>query len=248
MNKAEALHMLIEEGQGLKAIKEATYSQDEKLMLNIWINKAYMFADKELSMDEFRTEIKTAYYNKNTKGLTATYAEMFAYLKACTQYYEQPDKVKTKESILVTRKQYDVFISHANADKSEYVNGLKNTIDKLHIRIFYDKDELSWGDNWKERILEGTAKSEFAIIVISNNFFGREWTERELKEFLERQNSSGQKIILPLLYNVSFDELAKQYPSLSDIQCLRTCDYSVEQICILFAKELIKRLKETDMR
>lgn len=82
-----------------------------------------------------------------------------------------------------SNKQYDVFLSHANADKLSYVDELYTTLSKLKIEIFYDKEELSWGDNWKDRIIEGTEKSEFAIIVISKAFFGREWTERELNEF-----------------------------------------------------------------
>ena len=48
---------------------------------------------------------------------------------------------------------YDVFLSHANADKIEYVEDLKKSFDKLGINIFYDKDTLKWGDNWKKKII-----------------------------------------------------------------------------------------------
>jgi hypothetical protein len=58
----------------------------------------------------------------------------------------------------------------------------------------------------------------FAVIVISKNYFGREWTEKELKEFLTRQNESGQKIVLPLLLGISLNELKEQYPDLGEIQ------------------------------
>lgn len=135
------------------------------------------------------------------------------------------------------------FISHANADKSDYVDELYLTLRKLGINIFYDSEVLSWGDNWKQVILNGTEKSEFAIIVISENFFGREWTERELDEFLKRQNVNGQKIVLPLLYNITFEQLKDKYPTLGEIQAIRTEGRSKEDIAILFAKELIKRYK-----
>lgn len=102
---------------------------------------------------------------------------------------------------------------------------------------------MSWGDNWKDRILDGTAKSEFAIIVISTEFFGREWTENELNEFLQRQNESGQKIILPLLYGISFEDVKKHYPELEYIQSIKVDEHSNEKIALLFAKELIKRYK-----
>ena len=141
------------------------------------------------------------------------------------------------------RKQYDVFLSHANADKLSYVDDLYATLSRLKIDIFYDKEELSWGDNFKDRIIEGTEKSEFAIIVISEAFFGREWTERELNEFLQKQNETGQKIILPLLYDISYDDVKKHYPELEFIQSIKVCEHTNDEITLLFAKELIKRYK-----
>lgn len=138
---------------------------------------------------------------------------------------------------------YDVFISHANADKIEYVDQLKESIDKLRIKVFYDKDSLEWGDNWKTKILEGVGQAEFAIIVISENFFGREWTEKELREFLSRQNTNGQKIILPILHNITTAQLKEEYPAVADIQALNSADYSCDEIALKFAGQLIKRLK-----
>ena len=140
-------------------------------------------------------------------------------------------------------KQYDVFISHANADKSPYVNELKTSIDKLGIKVFYDIDTLEWGDNWKEKILEGVREAEFAIIVISENFFDREWTERELQEFLSRQNINGQKIVLPILHNISVAQLQKKYPAVADIQALDSSKYTCDEIALLFARQLINRLR-----
>lgn len=140
------------------------------------------------------------------------------------------------------RKKYDVFLSHANKDKIAYVDLLYVTLRKLGIKIFYDSEELSWGDNWKQVILDGVEESEFAIVVISKEFFGREWTERELNEFLQKQNENGQKIILPLLHEVSFGDLKKHYPELEYIHGIST-DRKTDDVAILLAKELIKRFK-----
>ncbi len=165
-------------------------------------------------------------------------------------YFEDKEKAKENASVAAelqkrsTSKKYDVFISHANKDKSEYVDLLYMALKRLGVTIFYDTEVLSWGDNWKQVILDGTATSEFAIIVISENFFDREWTEKELHEFLERQNSSGQKIVLPLLHNITLDQLKGKYPVLGDIQVIDSGRFSKEEITILFAKELIKRYKE----
>lgn len=138
---------------------------------------------------------------------------------------------------------YDVFLSHASADKLDYVEDLKQTLDILGINVFYDKDTIEWGDEWKKKIYEGLETSEFAIIVISENFFDRDWTELELQNLLNRQNAEGQKLILPILHGVSPEQLKKKYPAVADIQAIDSSRYSKEYIGLLFAKQLIKRYK-----
>ena len=177
---------------------------------------------------------------------------IFTLSESGKQYLEDKEKAynrleeqeKKEEKIeMPNHKKYDVFISHASSDKSEYVDLLNMAIRRLGINVFYDTDVLSWGDNWKKVILDGTADSEFAIIVISKNFFGREWTERELEEFLKQQNESGQKKVLPLLYEITLNDLKEHYPALEEIQCISSERYTKEEIVILLAKELIKRYK-----
>ena len=139
--------------------------------------------------------------------------------------------------------EYDVFLSHANKDKADLVDELNDSLEKLGVKIFYDKKSLEWGDKWKDRILDGTKKAEFAIIVISENFFDREWTEKELNEFLNRQNRNGQKLILPIVHNITNEDLRNKYPSVADIQAIDSKAYSCDEIALLFARQLIKRLK-----
>jgi len=192
-----------------------------------------------------------------SNGLSYTFSGEFVGVASVTQRGKQyfKDKEQRIEEILLLQnenssipvykkdKLFDVFISHANNDKTDYVNKLKDSLDKLKINIFYDKDTLEWGDDWKSRILNGVQNSEFAIIIISDNFFDREWTEKELNEFLNRQNANGQKIILPILYNITIEQLKAKYPVVSDIQVLNSKDYSCDEIALKFAAQLIKRLK-----
>lgn len=114
-------------------------------------------------------------------------------------------------------EKYAVFVSHASDDKVDYVDDLVKEIKALGITVFYDTDVISWGDNLKERIDAGLKNCELAVIVISPNYFGREWTEYEIQTLLKRQGNEKQKIILPILYRTSKDELVKHYPSLDNI-------------------------------
>lgn len=140
--------------------------------------------------------------------------------------------------------QFDVFVSHANDNKEEFVNKLTTALGKLDISIWYDANNLDWGDNWKLQIANGLKKCRFGIVVISPEFLGREWTEKELNELLQRQNETGEKVILPLLYKMTVDDMKKQYPQLADFQA-RTIkpDDDVRDIVIDFARILIRALK-----
>lgn len=232
------------DSEELLAIILDNYTENEE-------NRAQI--DTEIIPKRMRYSVKYELEKLRMYGVLTSYLD---YISACSvyisadglEYFENKKLALEKDKEVIQnikpkRKQYDLFLSHANADKLSYVDDLYSYLNTLKIDIFYDKEELSWGDNWKDRILEGTEKSEFAIIVISKEFFGREWTENELNEFLQRQNESGQKIILPLLYNISYEDVKEHYPELEYIQSIKVNEHSNEEIALLFAKELIKRYK-----
>ena len=202
-----------------------------------WMNEIKIFSTRYLRNHTLFEDIQKLLSNHHRN--TSAYEDMMSYLRAIANDVDFWQEVSLKEEPAM----YDVFISHASKDKLDYVDNLKNSLDKLRINVFYDKDTIEWGDMWKDKILEGVAKAEFAIIVISENFFGRERTELELNEFLHRQNSNGQKIILPILYNIDDEQLRERYPDVADIQALKGKDHSCDEIALLFAGQLIKRLK-----
>lgn len=126
--------------------------------------------------------------------------------------------------------QYDIFISHASKDKEAYVEKLKLGIEAAEITVFYDEDSIAWGDCIKERIDEALANCKYAVVVISKNYFGRSWTEYELKMLLERQNQENSKIILPILHKVSKRNFVKHYPKLENIKFLYSKSCKISEI------------------
>lgn len=188
---------------------------------------------------------KLEHYGIISGAVNYTYFVRFTLTPEGLSYFTDKEKaLSMPEKMKQTQRQkYDVFISHATKDKEDYVDELFVVLRKLGINIFYDTESISWGDNLKQTILNGTAESEFAIIVISQNFFSREWTELELNEFLNQQNENGQKKILPLLHNITIDELKAHYPELGEVLAINSKDYSKQDVAILLAKELIKRYR-----
>lgn len=210
-----------------------------------WLNDVEIFYNKYLVNHALGKRIKTLLFHRTLSA----YNDVLSCLTSISKDQDFIDKMNGIETVEIPAykakmiPEYDVFLSHANADKADIVDGLYISLEKLGVNIFYDKKNLEWGDNWKERIINGTKKAEFAIIVISENFFGREWTEKELAEFLKRQNRNGQKLILPIVHGITNEDLRNKYPTVADIQAIDSKDYTCDQIALLFACQLIQRLK-----
>ena len=223
-------------------MKTDSQGKEQNLQANIWMDDVQTFYSTYLRSHPLSSRIGTLLLQRK-------FDELVAALTSISKDEAFIDKMNGVEKVEVPKYQakplpeYDVIISHANKDKEDLIEELYQSLQKLGISIFYDKESLEWGDNWKERILNGTKKAEFAIIVISENFFDREWTERELSEFLNRQNRNGQKLILPIVHNITMQQLKEKYPNVADIQAIDSSKYNCDQIALLFAKQLIKRLK-----
>ncbi len=223
-------------------MKTDSQGKEQNLQANIWMDDVQTFYSTYLQSHPLSSRIDTLLFQRKFDELVAALTSI-SKDEAFIDKMNGVEKVEVPKYQAKTLPEYDVFISHANKDKEDLIEELYQSLQKLGISIFYDKESLEWGDNWKEQILNGTKKAEFAIIVISENFFDREWTERELSEFLNRQNRNGQKLILPIVHNITMQQLQEKYPNVADIQAIDSSKYNCDQIALLFAKQLIKRLK-----
>ena len=159
----------------------------------------------------------------------------------------KPEQVPVGSLLTAPRFEYDVFVSHANDNKQSFVDSLSAGLNRLGIKVWYDSSILDWGDDWKAKIKEGLKKSRFGIVVLSPQFIGREWTTKELVELLNRQNERHEKVVLPLLYNLTVDDMKAKYPDLAPIQArpIRE-DEDAKDVVIDFARVLIHALKMDD--
>ncbi len=125
--------------------------------------------------------------------------------------------------------EYDVFISHASEDKDSFVRPFAEKLARAGITPFYDEMSLTWGDSLRRRIDQGLARSRFGIVVLSKNFFSKEWPQREL-DGLVALEIQGQSRILPIWHEVSKDEVSRFSPPLADKVALNTSLLSVDEI------------------
>src|SRR6266480_5847307 len=85
-------------------------------------------------------------------------------------------------------KQWDAFLCHASEDKIEFVEPLAEEMRRLGLEVWYDKFVLKVGDSLLRKVDEGLSGSRFGVVVISPDFFRKNWTREELDGQLRRRS------------------------------------------------------------
>ena len=111
--------------------------------------------------------------------------------------------------------EWDVFISHANEDKEEFVRPLAKALQARGISVWFDEFTLAVGDGLRRSIDNGLARSRFGVVVISPHFLRKEWPQKELDGLTARE-VDGAKVILPVWHNLSASEVRAYSPMLAD--------------------------------
>jgi hypothetical protein len=81
---------------------------------------------------------------------------------------------------------------------------------------WYDEAVLEVGYSLRKKIDEGLASSTYGIVVLSHQFFAKDWPQKEL-DGLVSEEISGSKVILPVWHNLTLDEVRSYSPVLSGI-------------------------------
>lgn len=114
-----------------------------------------------------------------------------------------------------TQPVWDVFLSYASEDRDVVARPLANYLIKQGLVVWFDELELKVGDSLRERIDHGLSQSRFAVVVLSQAFFRKHWTLRELSGFVQRE-VAGQKVILPVWQGVDETAVRQFSPPLAD--------------------------------
>ncbi len=125
--------------------------------------------------------------------------------------------------------QYDFFISHASEDKEPFVRTLAEKLQEAGAKVWYDAFVLKIGDSLRIEISKGLNKSRYGIVVLSESFFKKTWTNRELSGLMEIETLT-KKVILPIWHKVTRDEVVAYDPILADKKALNTSIESLDQI------------------
>lgn len=105
-----------------------------------------------------------------------------------------------------------LFYSYSNADdqhdngavlklKAKIEGEFKTQTGGAPLKIVLDKDEIGWGEHWRDKLDSEMMDSLFVIPIFSANFLNSQECRREILRFLEMERVRDRKdLILPIYY------------------------------------------------
>lgn len=139
-----------------------------------------------------------------------------------------------------SQQQYDVFISHASEDKDEFVRPLANALQSEGLRVWYDEFALRIGDSLRRKIDQGLANSRVGLVVLSQSFIAKGWTNYELDGIVTK-TVTGEQVLLPIWHKLTKQEVIAFSPSLADKVARSTSTHTIEEI----AREISELIRST---
>ena len=119
-------------------------------------------------------------------------------------------------------KRFDLFLSHASED-NDFTNPLADKLINLGLEVWYDNHDLNKSEQLGEDLDNGLKKSDFGVIVLSKNYFTKEWTRLELNVWINLLVYSKRKIIT-IYYGVNIHDVIAFSPMISTINAFQSTE------------------------
>ena len=134
------------------------------------------------------------------------------------------DRVQGAVSVLDPRE-YDLFLSYARIDGAEVASALRRHLEDLDVAVWFDEVAIKPGHSQSLQMDAGLRKARAGVALLTPAYLaGRFWTQRELGALL------GKDTLIPVLHNVTFDDVKQFSGILPDLAGFTTANDSVETI------------------
>lgn len=143
------------------------------------------------------------------------------------------DRVHTAVGQLDPRE-YDTFLSYARIDGGEVASALRDALEDLGVAVWFDEVAIIPGRSQSLQMDAGLQKARSGVALLTPAYLtGRFWTERELGALLSKN------VLIPVLHNVTFDDVKKYSGILPDLAGFTTAQDSVEDIAKKIAAAVV---------
>lgn len=201
-------------------------------------------ADKRADRAKYGIELQKEIERENHKTqllqqrLQEQYERKVEELTAALQRTVSPQSLQHNLYNEVEDAEFDVFISHASEDKESFVEYLVQALKSKGIKVWYDSLNIEWGDSLRTQIDNGLKRSTFGIVVLSERYIEKGWTQYELEGLFNIEMTEG-KTILPIWHNITKQQVMQFSPTLAGRKALSSAIMTPDEI----ADEFVKLLK-----
>ena len=130
-------------------------------------------------------------------------------------------------------REWDTFLSYARLDGAEAGDALRQHLEGLGVRVWFDEIAIVPGKSQALQMDKGLQKARAGIALITPAYLvGRFWTERELGALLHKET------LIPVLHGVTFEQVAEYSGILPDLAGFETSRDSVDVIAQKIAAAL----------
>lgn len=133
------------------------------------------------------------------------------------------------EGDLLGGQTWDVFISYASEDKAAVARPLRDALTRMGITVWLDEAQMRIGHSLRRKIDDGIRSSRFGVVVLSEAFFRKGWTNHELDGLVTR-TVAGEQSLLPIWHKLTADQVRAFSPSLADKVAMTTEAFNIEEI------------------
>jgi hypothetical protein len=122
-------------------------------------------------------------------------------------------------------REYDSFLSYARIDGAQVASELRGCLEDLGVAVWFDEVAIVPGRSQSLQMDAGLRKARTGIALLTPAYLtGRFWTERELGVLLSKST------LIPVLHNVTFDDVKNYSGILPDLAGFTTEYNSVPEI------------------
>jgi hypothetical protein len=115
-----------------------------------------------------------------------------------------------------------LFISHASEDKEDIARPLAYELIHRGFDVWYDEFSLKLGDSLRSSIDKGLYECDFGVVILSKNFFEKNWTIKELNGLIGKEIGFSKKFILPVRHKITHQEILERSIMVSDLFAVNT--------------------------
>lgn len=166
--------------------------------------------------------------NAHNKKVVADLKRQLRSPASAVRYTEQERRLADRVYEAVTTldsREYDSFLSYARIDGADVASELRKELESLGVAVWFDEVAIVPGRSQSLQMDAGLRKARSGIALLTPAYLaGRFWTERELGALLSKDT------LIPVLHNVTFDDVKQYSGILPDLAGFTTAQDSIADI------------------